>query len=147
VLSAIFLCLISCGAIVAGVGYVRTARRMRDFATTRGKVIARAITTLPTGAEREGRWGKGGGYMPKITYAYTVGSASYTNDRLGYAYRGLKKSIAEAQSAATPDEVDVHYDPANPQESYLEKHSPRIGKWLIAGGIVGVLFSLVLALG
>jgi hypothetical protein len=60
---------------------------------------------------------------------------------------GLKRSVAEQRLAAIPDEVDVHYDPAAPQEAYLVKHSPAIGIALIAGGCVGALVGLVLALG
>jgi hypothetical protein len=80
---------------------------------------------------------------PKVTYDYTVNGVSYTSDRSSYALRGLKRSIAEQELAAIPDEVDVYYDPAAPQEAYLETHTPRIGRFLLAGGAAGVLVALV----
>lgn len=143
--SAIFLLVLSAGALGAGWGYVRTARRMRAFVTTRGTVVGRELATL-SGGEREGRFGKGGRYRPKVTYTYAVDGVTYTSDRSSYAARGFKQSIAEQQLAALPDEVDVHYDPAAPGEAYLDTHTPTVGIVLLAGGVIGVLIGLVLLL-
>jgi len=63
VAAEILILVISCGAIAAGWGYVRTARRTRSFATVHGKVIGRQVTAAPGPAGREG-WGRGGGYQP-----------------------------------------------------------------------------------
>lgn len=144
--AAIAILVISAGAILAGRGYVRTAQKMRSFATTRGHVTAREVVMM-AGLSREGRWGQGGNYRPKVTYDYSVDGVAYTCDRTTYAHRGLRRSLAEQQLAAIPDEVDVYYDPAAPQEAYLEKHSPTLGRYLLAGGGVGVLFGLILLLG
>jgi hypothetical protein len=146
VVAAIAILVISVGAIVAGRGYVSTAQEMRSFATTRGHVTAREVVMM-AGLSREGRWGQGGNYRPKVTYDYTVDGVAYTSDRTTYAHRGLRRSLAEQQLAAIPDEVDVYYDPAAPKEAYLEKHSPTLGRYLLAGGGVGVLFGLILLLG
>ena len=144
--AAVALLVISLGAILAGRGYVKTARRMRGFATTRGRVVARELAPV-SGGTREGRWGRGGGYRPKVTYTYVVDGSSHTSDKTSYAHRGLKKSIAEQELAAIPDDVDVHYDPAAPDEAYLTTHTPRTGYWFIAGEVAGVLFALLLAVG
>src|SRR4051794_9104688 len=106
------LLVISLGAIVAGRGYTATARRMRAFAVTRGTVLEKRAVTVPGGDTREGRYGRGGGYMPYVRYAYSVDGADFTNDKVSYAFRGLKQSLAEEQVAAWPSTVDVHYDPA-----------------------------------
>ena len=81
--------------------------------------------------------------MPAVSYAYTVAGTDYTNDKFSYAFKGLKKDLAEQQLRAIPDEVDVHYDPAKPQEAYLQTNTPTIGRWLIAVGIIGVFIALV----
>jgi hypothetical protein len=146
VAGAIAILVISCGAIAAGWGYVRTARRMRSFATTRGTVIARSVVAIP-GGSREGRFGRGGGYRPQATYRYEVDGVSHTSDRWGYAFRGLKHSLAEQRVNALPDEVEVHYDPAAPGEAYLETQTPRVGYWLVGGGGLGVLIGLIALLG
>lgn len=97
--------------------YVRTARRISSFATTRGTVIDRELAAVPGAPGREGHWGKGGGYRPKVTYTYVVDGVAYTSDRWSYAIEGLKRSLAEQVIAAVPDEVDVHYDPTAPQSA------------------------------
>ena len=143
---AIGLLVISLGAIVAGRGHVKTAHRMRSFQTTRGRVVGREVAVV-SGLDREGRWGGGGNYRPKVTYEYTVGGVEYTSDRTSYVLRGLRKSLAQQQLAAIPDDVEVHYDPAKPQEAFLETHTPRLGRALIAGGAIGALFALLIMAG
>jgi hypothetical protein len=136
------LIVISLGAIVAGAGYVRTARRMRAFATTRGRILTRDVVAIS--ADRTaGRWGKGGGYRPAVSYRYRVGGAEYTSDKLSYAFSGVKSEVARLQVDAIPDEVDVHYDPEHPEVAYLKTHTPTVGRWFVAGGIVGVLLGLL----
>src|SRR5262245_8430795 len=137
---------LSLGAIVAGRGYTQVARRMRAFAVARGTVLEKQPVTLPSGDRTTGRWGRGGGWMPYVKYRYTVGGTEYTHDKVTYAYHGLKREIVEQELAALPDEVDVHYDPANPQDAYLEKHTPTIGRWLIVGGSIGVVIGVLIVL-
>jgi uncharacterized protein DUF3592 len=146
VLYGIALLVISIGAIAAGQGYIKTANRMRSFATARGTVLEREVGTVPSGDRTEGRWGKGGGAVPKVTYRYTVEGVEYTNDRWSYAWRGMKRSIIEEQLKTIPDEVPVYYDPAKPAESYLELHTPNTGVYLIGGGIAGAAFALLILL-
>jgi len=142
VASAIVIVVLSCGAIAAGWGYVRTARRMRSFATVRGRVLAKEVAPLP-GGTREGRWGKGGGSMPKVTYSYTVDGVAHTSDRWSYAMRGYKRSLVERQLAALPDEVDVHYDPLAPERGRVRLEVRLAGRVLIGGGVVGLIAGTV----
>jgi hypothetical protein len=132
---------ISCVAIAAGWQYVWTAQRMRTFETTRGKVIGREIEMFH---RREGRFGKGGGHRPIATYTYWVGGATYTSDRWSYVTAGLKRHVVQRMLDALPDEVDVHYNPAKPQEAYLHTNTPRWGYVMVAGGVIGVLVSAAL---
>jgi hypothetical protein len=142
-LSAIFMFVISLGAIVAGRGYVKVSHRMRSFRTTRARIVERKLAIVSS--TEESRWGGGGGYQPMPAYVYTVDGVEYRSDRASYALKGSAKHLAEEELAAIPDEIDVHYDPASPDVVYRELHTPRIGRWLVAGGAVGVLFSLLLA--
>ena len=128
---------ISVGMILAGRGYVRKADRMLTFATAPGRVIRREI--VATG-------GQGRNYAPKVTYVYTAAGVEHTADKLSYATRGYSRSRAERELAAIRDDVDVHYDPENPGEAYLRTHTPRLGRWLVGCGIVGVLLGVVLLL-
>lgn len=119
---------------------------MASFVTTRGKVLDRELAAMP-GVSREGRWGKGGGYVPKVTYAYVVDGVTYTSDRWGYAMEGLKRSLAEQTLAAVPDEVDVYYDAQSPQEAYLHTNTPHLGYALLAGGAIGLLVAVAALFG
>jgi hypothetical protein len=145
-LAALFVLVIALGALAAGVGYVRAAHRMRGFKTTKGTVIGREVVAIPPFDRREGRWGRGGGYSPKFTYTYEVGGKGYTGEKLGYATSGLKRSIAEQEAEAMPEQVDVHYSPADPTEAYLRTNSATVGWFLTALGVVlglGALVALV----
>lgn len=137
--------IISGGAIASGWSYVKTARRMRSFHTTRGTVIGREVAPAPVGG-REGRWGRGGGYRPKVTYTYVVDGVEYTSDRWSYAVEGLKHQIAEQRLSAVPNEVEVHYDSTAPDRAFLVLNTPRLGYALIGGGALGVLMALVAGL-
>jgi hypothetical protein len=45
--SVVFLAVLSGAVIGVGLGYVRTARRMRSFETTRGMVVEREVGMEP----------------------------------------------------------------------------------------------------
>ena len=143
----IALLVISLGAIVAGRGYTSTARKMRSFAVTQGTVLETKAVTVPGGDTREGHFGSGGGYMPYVRYAYSVDGVDFTNDKVSYAFKGMKRSLVEERVAAWPDDVDVHYDPTNPQEAYLETHTPTAGRWFIIGGSIGAVLGLLIFVG
>lgn len=142
----ILLLVISCGAIAAGWGYVRTARCAKSFKTTRGTVVGREIAAI-AGGSREGRWGRGGGYRPKVTYTYVVDGVTHTSDRWSHATEGLKRIVAERTLAAVGPEVDVHYDPQAPADAYLRLPRPQLGYALLVGGAVGVIASAVALFG
>lgn len=142
VVFGIGLLVISLGAIVAGRGYIRVAKRMRSYSTTRGRVVKRELARTSGGPE--GKFGKGGNYRPQVTYTYVVDGVEHSSDRLSYAHRGLRESLALEQLRAIGDEVDVHYDPADPDQAYLERHTPRIGYWFVGGGTIGALLGLLM---
>ena len=142
----IALLVISLGAIVAGRGYTKTARRMRGFATTRGTVLEKKAVTVPGGDTREGRCGSGGATCP--TSATRTPSTASTSPTTRSATRsGAEAGAGEEQVAAWPSTVDVHYDPANPQEAYLQTHTPSAGRWFIIGGSIGAVLGLLIFVG
>lgn len=120
---------------------------MRSFNTTRGTVVSREVVPLTASLGREGRWGNGGNYQPKVTYTYTVDGVAYRSDRWTYSTEGQKRSVAERTLATVPDDVTVHYDPADPAQAYLQTNSPTIGYALLAGGAVVMLVALAALFG
>jgi hypothetical protein len=129
---------IGLGAFLAGRGHVRTAIRMRSYATTRGQVFKREI--VPAGGETP-RW------RAKVTYRYTVDGVEHTSDKNTYVLYGRAHDAAQAELDAIPDEVDVFYDPRDPAQAYLRKHAPRLGYWLAGGGVAMGLLGLLLLFG
>ena len=139
-IAAVFVLVLSIGAVVAGAGHARKADAMRGFQVTPGRVLGRDVAAI-TADRTVGRWGDGGAWTPRITYAYTVDGEELTGDRVAYAPSGLKRSVAERRAAAYPDEVLVWYDPGNPSDAYLERHSPRLGLVLVACGLIVALIA------
>jgi hypothetical protein len=101
---ALFLLMLSVGALAAGVGYVRKAAAMKRIVPTSGTVISRKVVVV-SGGTREGAFGQGGRYAPKVTYRYTVDGREHTSDKLGYALRGYKQEVAARRLAAIPTAV------------------------------------------
>ncbi|MUL76859.1 DUF3592 domain-containing protein [Mycolicibacterium sp. CBMA 226] len=134
---------VALAAMAAGARYLVVARKMRSFNTIRGAVLKREISPTPASLGREGHWGSGGNYQPKVTYSYVVDGVAYRSDRWSYGSEGLKRSVAERVLATVPDDVTVYYDPADPQQSYLQTASPTIGYALFAGGTAVLLVTLV----
>jgi hypothetical protein len=139
---------ISLGAFLAGRGYIQAARRMQSFETTRGTVVERSLGRMSNfgGSMADPKFGKGGSYTVEVAYTYEVAGTSYRSDKLSYAQQGWRKSIAEQKLAAIPDQVEVHYNPAQPQEAYLKMHRPTGGYFLVGGGVVGMLLGLLFVL-
>ena len=140
--SALFALVIGLGAFVAGIGYIRKAHAMRFFRSTRGKIIAREVVAVPGGYGRPG-----GSYAPSVRYRYTVDGRELEAAKLRYAPQGRRRSTAEADLAAIPDDVTVWYDPRNPDEAYLERHTPGLGYLFVAlGGVIMTCVAVYLAM-
>jgi hypothetical protein len=140
-IAAVFVLVLAIGAVVAGAGYARKADAMRGFQVTPGRVVGRDVRAI-TADRTAGRWGHGGAWTPRITYAYRVDGEELTGDRVAYAPSGVKRSVAERRAAAYPDEVLVWYDPANPRDAYLERHSPRLGIVLVVCGLLVAVIAI-----
>jgi hypothetical protein len=141
--SGLFGLVLAIATIAVGVAHVRLSRRMRTFVSTPGKVVARAVVALEAVSQVEGRFGAGGGYRPSVRYRYTVAGVERESDKVTHVRRGLKHALAERALAAIPDDVVVWYNPARPEEAYLERHTPGLGYGLVAVGAAISLFALL----
>src|SRR4051794_30353043 len=122
--AAILCVIVGVGFVLAGLGYVRKARAMRSFRSTRGTVTFRDLVVVSN--TREGVYGAGGGDAPRVRYRYSVDGRELEGNKISYAPQGRKRSIAEADLARIPSEVTVWYAPHKPEDAYLERHTPAL---------------------
>jgi hypothetical protein len=87
-------------------------------------------------------------YEPKVEYSYAIGGRDYTGSRISFArlhFASEKKAKAIAEGYAIGSTVTIAYDPADPQNSVLDRASkpPKISFWT---GFVGVAAVIVVIL-
>ena len=113
-----------------------------------------SVTGTITGTGTEGRWKWLGRsfhriYSPTVTYEYSVGGARYAGHRVGFpeintSFRSRAERIAARYAVGI--QVLVHYDPADPEEAFLERE-PDAQIFMVLGafvGVAGLLFGLSL---
>ncbi|WP_327587879.1 DUF3592 domain-containing protein [Nonomuraea sp. NBC_00507] len=103
-------------------------RRTRDWPTITGRIIHKSIT------------GEGRRFRALVAYSYTVDGVEHTNDkigRIGLSY-GPQNSI-QAFVDRLPDQPHVHYNPADPMESYLFD-PPKWLAWVVPTMALFALF-------
>lgn len=126
---------------------LREVWRCRKWLTTSGRIVSSKVESRRrTGVgETAGTMGN----YPSVTFDYTVRGRHYTGRRIG-----IGEQMADAGVEGVLDrypqgaEVDVYYNPDNPEESVLERElPPDFGKAL--GGLVFfvLVFAIVLPIG
>jgi Protein of unknown function (DUF3592) len=138
-LASIFAFVLGLGFFAAGYSYVSLARRMRTFRSTPAKITAREVVRDPTASTVTGRYGDGGGYLPSVSYRYTVDGTELVGDKITFAKSPVKHAVALRKLGEIPDDVTAWYNPDKPAEVYLQKHTPTVG-WLIL--VFSVLWEL-----
>ena len=82
-------------------------------------------------------------YKAVVQYKYKVNSRSYTNDKIlvgGQLQMALKKRAeAHCHNYSVKSEVEVHYNPDNPAEAYLETREETA--WFIQ--LIGGFFAFM----
>lgn len=82
-------------------------------------------------------------YQPHISYTYTVGATEYASNRIQPSgdWSSSFPSIAHKQVNRYPEGTTVHayYNPARPEESYLE----RTGLLPILAGLITFVISVI----
>jgi hypothetical protein len=84
-------------------------------------------------------------YRADVAYEYVVNETNYTGDKIALSEMNVNTSRPEsAQKIAdrypVGQQVEVHYDPADPGKAVLET-GVKIGVWMQLGG--GILFVLI----
>ena len=115
----------------------REIREKRLWPTVPGKLVERGLGPK---MQTQGP----GMYLPHVKYHYVINQTEYVGDQC-YLVRGtggLDRQILKLVSSL-PESVPVHYNPADPGQSYLLVN-PRSTYWLLMGmGLLATLVGLV----
>lgn len=138
----VFCSLIGIVGLWTGFKQLRNRAALNQWNITKGKVIERGtyqpnIATLSRSAFR---------YAPLIKYVYQVGTHEYVNDCIHPKRIQLPEHStlkwAKKQAELFADELTVHYNPADPNESFLMQTSKSKLYIVIGGSCLIILFGL-----
>ncbi len=138
------------GLLLGGVAFwagfrLFTQRSVLDrWNTVSGKVIERG-TFVPTEADLTVPFFR---HSPLVRYEYQVGGQRFVSDRIHpkRLVAPARNSLgwAEKRANSFPNEVLVHYNPADPTESFLE-HVPNSTVYLyFFGGFLPLIYGMML---
>ena len=128
------------------------ARLLRARAMTWPKTKARILSSgLVEDSMRTATGQIGTGFFPRVTYSYKVAGKEYTGERISFGDLRLNYTDAEnVKSRFTVDEeVEVSYNPENPEEAALAPQAKRGLKSLIPGifmfacGFIVILLAII----
>lgn len=96
----------------------RMAHASSDWPIARGRVMSSAVQTWIVQSADAGP----AHYTPEVAYTYSIGDRTYTGHRVAFRDPRTWQSTAEEIIAkyAVGQEVDVRYDPLEPERCVLE---------------------------
>jgi uncharacterized protein DUF3592 len=131
----IFLLVLGVAAAVGGVIMLSTSLKTRGWPVASGRIIEKTVgSSTTTGASRPGRY-----FEPKVKYTYSVEGKTYTGQRIGPATAAYDEDKAKRVVSELPDTVEVHYNPRDPSDAYLEPSSYGLAAIALITGIVCLL--------
>jgi hypothetical protein len=131
----VFLLVIGAAAAVGGVIMLSTSLKVRGWPTVPGRIVDKAVgPSTTTGASRPGRY-----FEPRVSYSYSVEGKTYTGRRIGPATAAYDEDKARRIVDELPDAVDVHYNPRDPADAYLQPSSYGLAIIALLAGAVCLL--------
>ena len=132
---SVFLIVLGLGGVVGGLVLGVRVQRIRGWPTARARVVERAVgaPTQPTGGARNGR------FVPSVRYVFEVEGRSYEGRQIRPVQEGMTAERAREVVDAIPDVVEVHYDPRDPSQAFIEPGSLTLA---VAVGVGGALLAL-----
>lgn len=143
IIARVFCLLIGAVGLWTGFKQLRNRAALSQWNTAKGKVVERGtyqpnIATLSNSAFR---------YAPLVKYVYQVGTEEYINNsilpkRIQLPAHNTQK-WAQKQAELFADEVIVHYNPADPKESFLVQTSKTTLYLVIGASCLIIVFGLL----
>ena len=146
IISAAFSFLIGSVGLWVGFYQLRNRRKLSQWPTTTGRVIGRGtfVPDVPAMGPPAFR------HAPLVKYVYQVSGQEFANDRIRpkRIQQPEHNTIkwAQKRAAAFPDQVIVHYNPADPSESFLIQTSRAVLYIVLAASCAAILFGMFLLL-
>ena len=146
ILSSAFSFLIGSVGLWVGFKQLRNRTQLNAWPMTKGRVVERStfqpdVPTLGPPAFR---------HAPLVKYVYQVAGQEFTNDRIRpkriQQPQHHTKKWAQKMAESFPDEVTVHYNPADPSESFLVQTSRAMLYMVVAASCLAILFGLLFLL-
>jgi Protein of unknown function (DUF3592) len=143
ILAGAFAWLIGIVGLWTGFKPLRNRAALNHWPVTKGKVIERG-TFKPDYASGPPAFR----YAPLIKYVYQVAGKEFIGDRIRpqriQQPQHNTRKWAEKRAIKFADEVEVHYNPENPGESFLIQTPKILLFGVIAGAGFAILFGVVL---
>ena len=146
IIAGAFGLLIGIGGLWTGFMQLRNRKILNSWSTVKGRVVERGtyqpkIASLSVSAFR---------YAPLLKYAYLVNGKEFINDcihpkRIQLPEHSSKK-WAQKRADSFSDEVTVHYNPDDPNESFLVLTSKTKLYVLMGCACVALLFGIMFLL-
>ena len=131
IFAGLFALLLAIVLMLTGLRQLKNRAALDRWPTTKGKVIERST------------------YQP---YIPTAGPPAFRHSPLVIRPQRIQqpqhntKDWAQRTANKFPDQVDVHYNPEDPSESFLVQTPKTLLYTLIGGSCVGLLFGVMLLL-
>jgi Protein of unknown function (DUF3592) len=143
IISGAFCWVIGFVGLWAGCKQLRNRTALNNWPTTRGKVIERGTYQpfIPAAGPPGFR------YAPLVKYVYQVAGKEFINDSIRPKRIQLPqhntKEWAQKRANSFADEVTVHYNPADPSESFLIQTSRLMLYVVVGSSCLAILFGLL----
>ena|ERR1700687_1747198 len=141
-----FALLIGIILLLTGFRQLRNRAALNHWPITKGRVIERGTFQpyIPTAGPPAFR------HSPLVKYVYQVAGKEFVSDRIRPKRIQLPQHNTRewAQKTANkfPDEVEVHYNPEDPSESFLVQTPAILLYGLIGGSCFAIFFGVILLL-
>lgn len=146
IIAGAFALLIGLVGLWTGFKQLRNRKLLDRWPTTSGRVIERGVfePQVPAGTPAYK-------YAPLIRYRYEVNGMELTNNYIHpkriQLPRHSTRAWAQKRADEIPDEVNVHYNPADPAESFLFQTPKRLLYVVVGASILITLFAGIIFAG
>lgn len=123
-------CVCGPALIAGGILALRKARARAAWPTVNGTVVSsQAVEHRTSGVDGKGRHTTRVSWEPVVKYSYEVGGKKHSGKRIKIKPEGMGRRGAEAAAARflPASGVQVHYNPADPEDAVLDPGAPGVG--------------------